>query len=492
MIPEFGINQRILERTGTRRTGIRATPNARIGNRGHAQKISRARDLLQIAVLKTNPVFPFSWLNRAPYRLALNQFERLCRKFPEVRGVYLRHGVAQSGWVPGISDIDLTVTYARGLPACDEFRFLRSFRESVVRLRRAFPMLVDVEILDEELLTSFTRFGIRSLDTTDWKVLSGPPVLSCRDSQSATDRIDDALGRFFEYLLPWYSEPPTYLGGQRMWRAASRIVRNAPEDVRQPLAKAIAGDPALLVTQVLLALDQWIAREAPDETAVAEADEESVLRREETCLLVLGPKRDEEQIRRAIIRHRDRFSGRPLRVVTPRVLRYWMRVWQPRQYYDWKEYAEQLNGPDVLSRIAPPDEDAYRRGLLHLTHHVLSFPQREDLLVSARPEWFAGEAFRWMAIRGSYLRLYLEMGFHSTRTEEVMMMIARCYPDELHELEQIAEAAREGSLAEETLRFRGFRLLKNAAEAVNRALSDGRDVPSNAAGVGALCPQAGA
>jgi hypothetical protein len=453
--------------------------------------MSRARDLLRIAVLKTNPVFPFSWLNRAPYRLALNRFERLCRKFPEIQGVYLRHGLAQAGWVPGISDIDLTVTYVRGLPAGDEFRFLRAFRESVVRLRRAFPMLMDVEILDQELLTSFTRFGIRGLDRADWKVLSGPAVLLRRDSQSATDRIDDALCRFFEHLLPRYSEPPTYLVGQRMWRAASRILRHAPEDVREPPANAIAGGPALLVTRVLLALDQWIAREAPEETAATEAEEESVLRREETCLLVIDPKRDEEQVRHAIIRHRDRFSGRPLGVVTPRVLRYWMRVWQPRQYYDWKEYAERLNGPDVLSRIAPPDEDAYLRGLLHLTHHVLSFPQREDLLLSARPKWFAGEAFRWMAIRGWYLKLYLEMGFHSTKTEDVMMKIARCYPDELGELEQIAEAAREGSLAEETLRFQGFRLLKNTAEAANRALSKGADVPSNAAGAGVFCPQTG-
>ncbi len=434
---------------------------------------TRARELLQIAVLKTNPVFPFSRLNRAPYWLALNRFEHLCERFPEIQGVYVRHGITQSGWVPGISDIDLTVCYARGRAAEEEYRFISSFRQSAAELRRIFPMLADVEVLDGELLPSLTRFGIRSLGVADWKVLAGsPPVVSPSRTGNGRDRLEDAVCRYFEYLLPWYTAPETYLGCQRMARVASRILRYAPADLRETPASTPA-EPALLVTRVLLALEKWILREEPREWNGAGADGESVLCREEICLLVLGPERDDASVRRAIIRHRNNFPGKQVRVVTGRLLNYWLREWQPRQYYDWREYAELLNGPDVLAQIAPPEEKAHLTSLLNMTHQVLTFPQREDVLLQARREWFAAEAFRWMAIRGWYLRLYLETGFYSTAFEEVMEHAQHCYPDAFRELQSIRQAGSAGGAPMDELRFRAFRLLKETAEAVHRALPAG-------------------
>src|SRR5262249_49926998 len=151
---------------------------------------------------------------------------------------------------------------------------------------------------------------------------------------------DDSLCRFFEYLLPWYSESPTYLRRQLMGRVASRIVRYAPEDVRKSLDNGATDDPTFLLTRALLALDQWIMWDAREKEDAPESEEETVYCRQGVYLVVLGAARDEEQVRRAIIRHRNHFRATSLRVVTPRVLRYWMRAWQPRQYYDWREYAE--------------------------------------------------------------------------------------------------------------------------------------------------------
>jgi hypothetical protein len=69
----------------------------------------KVEDLVRILIVKTNPYLPFSTLNKMPYYIAIKAFVQLCKGFPEIKSIYLRHGVVEGNWVPGISDIDLTL-----------------------------------------------------------------------------------------------------------------------------------------------------------------------------------------------------------------------------------------------------------------------------------------------------------------------------------------------------------------------------------------------
>jgi hypothetical protein len=406
------------------------------------------QDLLQTAALKTNRVFPFSVLNRAPYWLAIDCFLRVCRKFPEIRGVYLRHGMAEGNWVPGISDIDLTVTLQAGLSTEDEFRCLTALREKHAGLRRVFPMLTDIAILREDHLDAWTRFGIQGFEAARWKPLLGTrPCCGRRGPADSRDAVDDALYRFFDRMLAWYFEPGpfSYLRLQRMKRVAARIFRHAPVRFCE------AGDPARLVAHVLVELDRWIGD--TENRAGDETEEEAVMVRGEVCLVVPGGHPDEETVAECLHRIRDRAgNGMRIRVATIRMLRYWLQIWRPQQHHDWVTGAKTVRGPNVLEHIGPGTEGAFVRSLLNTVSSVLPLP---------RFSAFAAEAFRSLAVRGWSLRLYLEKGIHFARPAETMRELRRHYPASVEKLAKIQ--------ALPVLSFRAFSLLRETAAAVARA-----------------------
>ncbi len=203
--------------------------------------------------------------------------------------------------------------------------------------------------------------------------------------------------------------------------------------------------------------------------------EESLVVREDVWLLVVGAQSDEESIRQRLLHLRNRADGTRVRIVTPRILCYWLRVWHPRQYRDWTVDARLVSGPDVLSRIDPPTRDSYVRSLLNITSLVLSFPSLDSVIMQRRPAWFAEETFHWYVLRGWYLKLHLETGNYSPQHEQNIAWIRRHYPEAVRELAEIRAAALAKDCRLEDLRFRGFRLLKETAVAVNRALTQESD-----------------
>lgn len=434
--------------------------------------MSRARNLLQAAVLHTNPIWPFSYLNKVPYRVALGSFQRLCRSFPEICSVYLIHGMTEeNNWLPGLSDIDLIVTFSGELSRDDEFAFLTKFRGKHASLRTRFPMLKDVLLLNHNHLGVWTRCGISGFEAPRWKTLLGtPPVCAYKQSSPSADAIDDALYRFFEILVVWYCEPPTYITLQRMRRLASRILRHAPEFLRKSCSFRTE-DPTLLVAHVLLHLDKWIRDfEQPSSDSIS-SDEDSICIRESFCLFVPGSL-DMESLKKTLLRLRHRAqSGMRVQIATASILRYWLRVWNPRLYHDWIASGRSERGPNVLSHVQLPDQKAYTRSLLNLTSSILSFPHLEEVILQSQQAWFAGEAFRWLALRGWYLRLYLEKSIQWPMQRQTIDEIHRNYPNQVAELAAINKLAVTAGSALYDLRYRAFCLLKETAVAVSSALT---------------------
>jgi hypothetical protein len=81
------------------------------------------KELVRFLIVKSNPYGPFSTLNKMPYYIAIKGFIQICKRFPEIKSIYLRHGLAEGNWVPGISDIDLTVVIDSDLTVEEEFDF---------------------------------------------------------------------------------------------------------------------------------------------------------------------------------------------------------------------------------------------------------------------------------------------------------------------------------------------------------------------------------
>ena len=136
--------------------------------------MTAARDLLRTAVLATNPYWPFTHCNRWPYEGALYMFVRALRARPEIRSIYLRVP-RQDAWIPGLSDIDLTLVLQGGMSAEREYDLLTFFWRTYARLKCLFPMLGEVEILDEAEVSPWLMWTLADAHGPSWTLLHGQP-----------------------------------------------------------------------------------------------------------------------------------------------------------------------------------------------------------------------------------------------------------------------------------------------------------------------------
>jgi hypothetical protein len=90
------------------------------------------------------------------------------------------------------------------------------------------------------------------------------------------------------------------------------------------------------------------------------------------------------------------------------------------------------------------------------------------------PRWFAGEAYRSMAERGWYLKLYLEKGVQTPQYGRTLREIHRHYPAAVKELAEIQTLAFTPGCNLPDLRLRAFRLLRETAFDVDQALTEPR------------------
>src|SRR3989304_5510716 len=151
------------------------------------------RDLIRTTVLKTNSVFPFNFLNRIPYHITLKTFTLIIGSYSEIKSIYLRHGMSKKNWVPAISDIDITVIIDGHLSFEEEFNLLKLLWDKFDRLKKIFPMLGEVDILNEKEIEKWSAFTIRGYETSKWKLLYGKEVIKSNYVNEANILAIDSL-----------------------------------------------------------------------------------------------------------------------------------------------------------------------------------------------------------------------------------------------------------------------------------------------------------
>jgi len=177
----------------------------------------KIKEIIRSTVIMTNSYWPFSYLNRIPYYFAIKVFILAFKQFNEIKSIYLRHGLIESMWVPGLSDIDLTVIIDSRLNSDQEYYFLKSFWGKFHSLKKFLPIIGEVDIIDRENIDSWTKFTVRGYESRFWKLVYGTETVKSNyivnQERLALDSLNHAITNYTGQFLPkFYSnEKPKYL-----------------------------------------------------------------------------------------------------------------------------------------------------------------------------------------------------------------------------------------------------------------------------------------
>lgn len=367
------------------------------------------RQLLRTSVLKTNAYWPFGNCSRLLYAAAIKAFVFAFRRQPEICRIYLRNGMTAAEWIPALSDIDLTVIVRNNLSDQEEYDFLERFWTVYRSLRFVFPMLGEVEILDEKALAPWLAYSSCSPQKRRWVLLHGAGDASfasdgSRDWQRRT--LNYAIWVYLDLFVPCFSMPDSFIHRQDVQRRARKILR-----LLQPILSEAGectphvqhSDPTNLMVDVLVALetaiDSFVASDSGSELVSstwhsAEPDRRDVspsLRRTEGVHSVIilkdkqvwvvlkdGLKRNE--ICRVIQANQCAWPGtQTIPVLLPSCLfAHIVRHYYPFAYFNLLEYRIVAFGADPLAQIAPPDRAALVTYTLKQIPSILTYARGEE------------------------------------------------------------------------------------------------------------------
>lgn len=155
---------------------------------------------------------------RGIYRAAANSVARLAPRHPKIAGIYARNSYALGTWQAGRSDIDFTVVWREPRQGA-----IDAFHAAYTKLQARFPMLGEVEMIDEMHLDGWTKHGFSGLHSREWKKLAGNHELQCRYVGSESfDQVRHAVAIYrYQFLKYFWGQPQ----GMAAERAAAKVVR---------------------------------------------------------------------------------------------------------------------------------------------------------------------------------------------------------------------------------------------------------------------------
>ena len=426
------------------------------------QSTRRVQTMLRTLVLKTNPYFPFVYMNRFPYSLARKAVVNALAQHREVRAVYVRRGSASSECIPGVSDIDISIILESGLSADGEFEVLDHIHAQFRGLRRWFPMLGELEILSEDDLATWLPATSKSPVPRSWILLHGTPMIDAwlNDSPNwSANALRFALWIYLDLIPPCLLNSHPYLRRVDTRRRVRKILRLLnPVLAERGLTERRAHsdmDVPLLVASAAEALDAAVsvtARGGPQErSAVGFGDKVAV---------VLENGLAPEEIAAAVEGHHYALPALPLSAA---VFQYWVRRYDPYIYSSLLRYREIVWGSDALPAMTPPGRAEYSDYWASCLPGVLTFLRGPQLFPADgrldMAEW-ESELRRVMG-----LRLWLDKECMPLRRADIDTHWRREFTECARAVDRIRIADGEAEVRREA--FTLFRSL--AAEVYNAA-----------------------
>lgn len=468
----------------------------------------KARDIVRTAVVKTNPYWPFSSLNKMPYYLAIKGLIRLCKKFPEIKSTYLRHGLTRENWIPGLSDVDLTLIIDSGLTLEEEFSFLSSFWKNYDTMKKVFPMLGDIEILNEEHIGSWTKFNIRGYESRNWRLIYGIETAKRNYDQNSTrlaiDSLNYALWIYLDHFLRrfYQEESPPFIMLQEMKRVAFKALKYANYADVHTVGHKLEGqayDKTAMLCCVLEELKKGVGlftagygqnglrksprewqdavepRNVPLRHQVLDTRElepfheavESIFLASAAKIVILKSGLDSSVMkgRMDLVSRLFAKAGSIPVIVSPSIFEYMLRFYNPFLYTSLVISNGLAYGKDLLPEIQPPGMYHFISKVLQQTANVLTFPQSRAVICLPNPTWFSEVQLESILKRSLFIKLYLEKGVIKRSYGELLAESQSCYPDYYERLKEITR------LRQEALSREAFELLKGIASDIHSSVS---------------------
>jgi len=473
------------------------------------------RDLIRTSVLKTNPYWPFSRLNKIPYILAIRVFTRVCRRFPEITSVYLRHPLVEGNWTPGLSDIDLGIIIDSKLTSDEEFSFLHSFWKEFKTMKKFFPMAGEIEILNDDQIESWLKFGLEGYNARNWVLLHGGEAINRECAVNPQKVAIDSLHTAIRFYLGYFQDKlnqnqgSQYLVLRDLKRITSKILRclNYP-DVGQsgnqiPVERL--EDKTDMIGCTLKELEEGITNVLPlnNEASSANNDQEwladisshnrvffehqafdigeiascheaiqsIMLNLHKTIFIVVKDGLNPSAMKHCIngIRRVFARADRMPVIVSESIFNYMLRYYNPFQYTDFVSYRTVVHGKDLLAEIPPPVESSFIHCLMSQTSSSLTFPRRRALIVSPESNGLTHRHLLWALERSLFLKLYLEQGIAEPWYRARIAQCEKYYPtyyQKLEELERDIDGDRTGFDNR-----KWFKLFRDIADDIHQSVS---------------------
>jgi len=354
------------------------------------------RDWLRTLVLKTNRIWPLRQCNRLPYAAALRLFVVAFRRHREIASIYLSHGLAGNEWIPGLSDIDLTVILESGLSVEEEYDLLERFWSTYDRLKRYCPMLGELVILEEADFGLWQTYSSTTEQGRHWVLLHGRETAKPVAVDAAAWRkraLNAALWMHLESLLPCLSRPDCYLRQQDLVRRARKIVRYlgpvAAGDVDGKTEVARFRDSAEMVAFILKVLESAARTVAGVASPVPVANGNGVRGVISTdagrVLMALEDGLETGVIRRLIRDHfRPERDGTAPLLLPHSLFAYMVCHYNPFLHSNLLLGRTVVSGEDPLLGIGPPGRSEFAAYTLNRIAYLLTMTRGEELLSARR------------------------------------------------------------------------------------------------------------
>jgi predicted nucleotidyltransferase len=470
----------------------------------------KIRDMVRTAVIKTNPYPPFSSLNKVPYRAAIKTFVKVCESFPEIKTIYLRGGLSEGHFIPALSDIDLTVIIGPTVSVEREYRFLRSFWKRYRRMKKLFPMLGEIEILNSEELTISTKFGLAGYQAQSWKLLYGTEMprhsYTLHAMSLRRDSLNHALYVYLEYFVKIFTSQKRslYIVSQDLRRLQSKILRcldhsNGANAVHRVLSDRLSSNMSNVVmfSRVLKSLDDEICRFNKDGIMAntephpaldpgnppLHTDELLDLRELADCLdgaiksvivnsfnkifVVLETALDAPTLKTCMETMIQVFpdKSRMPAIVSASMFEYILRHYEPFKYAHFMAHRRLVFGEDLLSRIQAPSRNSLIDYLLGRVPNLLTFPRSYTVILGYAPTAFGVRELECTVEQCLLLKLYLEKRVVQPSYDKLLVECENHYSEYFVELRSLKETRHANSSQE------WFGFLRGLANDVRRCLT---------------------
>jgi len=469
------------------------------------------RDLIRISVLKTNSVWPFIYLNKLPYHFAVKTFIYFFSSFKEIKSIYLRHGMTKKNWVPAISDIDLTIIIDGNLLPEETYDFLKSFWEKFERLKKIFPVLGEVDILDESEIESWTRFTIRGYEARNWKLLYGEKTVKSNyksdQNMISVDSLNYAITNYLEYFIPkFYSKGnPDIIVSAELSRLASKIVKYAASSFsnnNKRKNKTGLDRRAELLYSVMKGLEPSVRnikisafseeKNFKQDTLLTDVNTEEFkseyqeidLSKLESCrdkidafiisyttrFIILKDGIKDDEIIDCIETIQKVFSKQNIKpiILNFAIFEYYLKIYNPFIYSQLLDGRKILFGEDLFLKVKQPDYYFYCKSLIEETSNILLFSRNRELIQSNSVRHFIQNGFSSKAIRGLFLKLYLEKSILEPKYNRHMDDCKKFYPQYIQQVNDLIN--NNNLVSEDQLSFNTYNLLKSFASDIHKSL----------------------